>query len=425
MSTHRRGLLAGLGLTALASAAPAVAQTPPTAPKPPLAERLAAEAAKHRLAVSFDGDTVSGPGLDRILQEARAARFLLLGEEHGVAQAPILSQAVFKALAPSGYSRLAIEVSPPAARALDEAATGGVEGLKRFAADHPPGPAFYTMAEEARMLAAVRAAIPGPEPVLLGLDYEVLQDRLLIGRLEAAAPASARAPLAALKAASDKAWAAYANSRNIGQILPFSGDPALVRAVRAAWPKPDAASWDILETLEQTLAINQHQTAERYFLSNDARAQFNRANWARFWRAEGAKADPARVMLKFGAGHMVRGRSPTEVYDLGSLVSETAVLRGETSFHLLVIPADGGRQAVLNGETLRYDPHPVSTVQEMALQSLQAAALAGSSTLFDLRPLRRLMPGSVTRDADARLSRVIHGFDALLLVAGSTASGNL
>lgn len=425
MTTHRRGLLAGLGLTAIAGAAPAFAQTPAATPKPPLAERLAAEAAKHRLAVRFDGDAVSGPGLDRILEEARAARFFLLGEEHGVAQVPILARALFEALAPSGYSRLGLEVSPPAARVLDEAAAEGVAGLKRFVVDHPPGPAFYTMSEEADLLAAARAAVAGPAPVLLGLDYEVLQDRLLIARLEAVAPASARAPLAALKVASDKAWAAYAASRNIGVILPFSGDPALVRAVRAAWPNPDAASWEILETLEQTLVINQHQTAERYFLSNDVRAQFNRANWARFWRVEGAKAAPARVMLKFGAGHMVRGRSPTEVYDLGSLVSETATLRGESSFHLLVIPADGGRQAALNGETLRYDPYPVSTIEEMALQPLQAAALTGSSTLFDLRPLRRLMPGSVTQSADARLSRIIHGYDALLLVAGSTASGNL
>ncbi len=425
MTTHRRGLLAGLGLTALATAAPAAAQTPPAAPKPTLAERPAAEAAKHRLAVSFDGGAVSGPGLDRILQEARAARFFLLGEEHGVAQVPILAEALFTGLAPSGYSRLAIEISPPAARALDEAAVDGVAGLRRFVADHPPGPAFYTMAEEADLIAAARAAVAGPDPVLLGLDYEVVLDRLLIARLEAAAPASARAPLAALKAAADKAWAAYEASRDISVILTFSGDPALVRAVRAAWPSPDAASREILETLEQTLVINQHQTARRYFQSNDVRAQFNRANWARFWRAEGTKAEPAKVMLKFGAGHMVRGRSPTEVYDLGSLVSETATLRGEHSFHLLVIPADGGQQAGLNGETLRYDSHPVSTIGEMALQPLQAAALTGSSTLFDLRPLRLLMPGSVTQGADARLSRIIHGFEAMLLVAGSTASGNL
>ena len=142
MTTHRRGLLAGLGLTALAAAAPAAAQTPPAAPKPPLAERLATEAAKHRLAVSFDGDAVSGPGLDRILEEARAARFFLLGEEHGVAQVPILAKALFETLAPSGYSRLGLEVSPPAARVLDEAAAEGVAGLKRFVADHPPRPAF-------------------------------------------------------------------------------------------------------------------------------------------------------------------------------------------------------------------------------------------------------------------------------------------
>ncbi|HRD46668.1 MAG TPA: hypothetical protein PLF78_09320, partial [Caulobacter sp.] len=261
-------------------------------------------------------------------------------------------------------------------------------------------------------------------PLLFGLDYEVLADRRLIEALRAKAPASAAAPLRALDEASRAAWATYAGTRDIAGLFTFSGDPQLVRAVRAAWPRPDAASAEILETLEQTLVINQHQTAARYFLSNDSRAQFNRANWVRFWAAEGARRTPPRCLLKFGAGHMVRGRSMTEVYDIGSLVSETAALRGETSFHLLVIPLNGS-QAYLDGKTLTYARADVSTVQEMALEPLAKAALPGVSTLIDLRPLRPLMPASVTQTADPRLARVVHGYDMLLFVDGATASGTL
>jgi len=424
MRPDRRVLLAGLagvgGLTALANAAGAV-ETPL---KPPLPDRLAAEAIKHRLPIAFDGDAVSGPGLDRLVEEGRAARFFLVGEEHGVAQIPALVGRLMTALAPVGYSRLGLEVSPPAAEALDRAARGGIGGLKRLYAEYPPGPAFYTMAEEARMLATVRAAVPGKAPVLCGFDYEVLVDRMLIDGLKARAPASARAPLAALDAASRETWARYETTRDLNGVFPFSGDPALVRAVRAAWPKPDAASAEILEALEQTLIINQHRTEKRWFQSNDSRARFNRANWARFWRVEGARASPPKVMLKFGAGHMVRGRSMTEVYDIGGLVAETAALRGEESFHLLIVPLNG-RQAVLNPATLTYGDAAVSTIEELALEPLAAAAITGVSTLIDLRPLRPLMSASVTRTADPRLTRVVHGYDAVLLVRNARASGNL
>ena len=427
MHPHRRSLLAGLaGLGGLTALAPAVGATEvaPAAAKPPLAERLTGQALNHRLPVAFDGDTVSGPGFDRLIAEGRAARFFLVGEEHGVAQVPALVGRLITALAPAGYSRLGLEVSPPAAEALDRAARGGIGGLKRLYAQHPPGPAFYAMAEEARMLATVRAAVPGKAPVLCGFDYEVLLDRMLIELLKARAPASARPALAALEAASNASWAAYESTHDIGGLFSFSGDPALVRAVQAAWPTPDAASTEVLDTLEQTLVINQHQTEKRWFQSNDSRARFNRSNWARFWRTEGARISPPRVMLKFGAGHMVRGRSMTEVYDIGGLVAETAALRGEESFHLLVVPLDG-RQAVLNPQTLAYGGAPVSTIEELALEPLAAAALPGGSTLIDLRPLRPLMSASVTRTADPRLTRVVHGYDAVLLVRDARASGNL
>lgn len=427
MHPHRRSLLAGLGLTALAAGAASAAEplaTTPAKPRPPLGERLATEAGMHRWPVTFDGDSASGPGFDRLVAEGRASRFFLVGEEHGIAQVPALVGTLMERLKPAGYARLGLEVSPPGVKALDAAARRGLNGLRALYARYPPGAAFYTMAEEARMLARVRALLPGKAPALFGLDYEVLMDRLLIARLKAKAPASARTALAALEAASNASWAAYETTHDIGGLFTFSGDPALVRAVRAAWPGPDAASAEILDTLEQTLVINQHQTEKRYFQSNDSRARFNRANWAKLWAVEGAKANPPRVMLKFGAGHMVRGRSMTEVYDIGGLVAETAALRGEDSFHLLVVPLDG-RQAVLNPTTLAYGDAPVSTIEEMALEPLAAATLSGASTLIDLRPLRPLMSASVTRTADPGLTRVVHGYDAVLFVRGATASGNL
>lgn len=61
MTLDRRGLLTGVGLAGLAAVTPAAAQTtptpaPPSPPKPTLAERLAAEAPRHQIAMDHDGN---------------------------------------------------------------------------------------------------------------------------------------------------------------------------------------------------------------------------------------------------------------------------------------------------------------------------------------------------------------------------------
>ena len=54
-----------------------------------------------------------------------------------------------------------------------------------------------------------------------------------------------------------------------------------------------------------------------------------------------------------------------------------------------------------------------------------AAAYPDTFTLIDLRPWRPLVFGQRHEALDAALVRTIHGFDALLVLTGSTASANL
>jgi hypothetical protein len=56
----------------------------------------------------------------------------------------------------------------------------GLDGLRALFSQPGGEPAFYGMAEEAEMLAAVRKAIPSSQPVLWGTDYEVAGDRQLL-----------------------------------------------------------------------------------------------------------------------------------------------------------------------------------------------------------------------------------------------------
>lgn len=409
------GLVAGSGAVGAQQAQPG----------PGLPERIAARAAEHRHRLDYDGERFSGPAWDILLTEGKKAQFFLLGEEHGIAENPKLAAALFAELAGAGYSKFAIEVSPPMAAALDKAARAGVDGLRAFYATPGNAPAFYTMREEAEMLAAARAAAPGRSALFWGCDYEVGGDRLLVSLLEKKRkPAAATKALAALKQAQSESWAMFAETRSPQYIYSFAGDPALVRAVRDAWPAADAEARWILDTLEETFEINRLWVTQQGWASNERRSAFLRDNFLRYWRAERAAGGKPKVFAKFGASHLVRGRNMVETYDLGALLHEIAAVEGERAFSLLVLPGEGASTAVFNPMEFRYAPSPPREGYREMLGPIGAQAYPDAYTFIDLRPLRPLF-GRLREGVTPEMMRIVHGFDAVLVLSGSTPSENL
>src|SRR6185503_10518496 len=105
-------------------------------------------------------DGPAGRGWDWMVQEARDARFTLIGEEHGVAETAQLAAALFNALRGSGYSRMAIELSPIIAQDIEAAARrDGVQGIVDFFARPDTWSPFY-LREEAQFVADIVKTAP-------------------------------------------------------------------------------------------------------------------------------------------------------------------------------------------------------------------------------------------------------------------------
>lgn len=388
-----------------------------------LDEQLTQSAAENRYRLEYADGAFSGPAWEKLLQEARAAQFFLLGEEHGIAENAQFVAALFKELTSAGYSKVAIEVSPPIAAKLDRVLReDGLEGLRALYATPGGEPAFFGMKEEAEFIAAARDAVKGRAPVLWGADYEVAGDRQLIAMLGAKRkPGDAEDALAALRQASDQSWTKYFKTGGPQFIFSFSGDPELVRAVKAAWPRRDAeASW-ILDTLEETLEINKLWVTGNGWASNERRGAFLRSNFLRHWSAEREKGNTPKVFAKFGASHLVRGRNNSETYDLGALLPELAEIHGGKTFSVLVLPGAGAMTAVLNPTDFSYVPAPAKDGYAQGIGPVTHAAYENAFTLIDLRPLRPLLGFGAT-DASENLKRTVHGFDMLLVMSGSTPS---
>jgi hypothetical protein len=374
-------------------------------------------------------DGPAGRGWDWLVQEARDARFTLIGEEHGVAETAQFSAALFKALRGSGYSRIAVELSPIIAQDIEAAARrNSLQGIVNFFSVPGAFGVVYELREEAQFLAAVINAAPRSERVLWGLDRELFSDRYLISKLEARAPRGARESLARLKEASTNAWARHQQNPSPENLFIFSQGPAVVSAVRAAWPNPDRESDTILRTLEESLAINAVARTGSAWASSQRRAQWNRSNLAARVRKERGLGGPPKVMLKFGYNHMIRGANYFNVFDLGAMTDEVASLEGGLAFHILVLPGPGSRQAVFGpGRSfvpVSSDDFDEFRAGDQRLTRVLSNANATGHEVIDLRALRPLaMRGLEGWNPD--VIRTIHGYDAAVIWKGARASSSL
>lgn len=389
----------------------------------PIAAALTKGATDQRSRLNFDGESFSGPAWDTLLAEGRDAQFFLLGEEHGIAENPKLAAALYLELAKSGYERLVIEISPTMAAKLDTATrTGGIDGLRSLYAEPGGEPAFFGMKEEAEMLVAVRTASSNAKSAFWGVDYEVLGDRQLIAALtEMPKPAAAEKELVKLTAAADALWAKHKETGDPKFIFSFAGDPKLVRSVCDAWPERNAEASHILHTLEETLEINALFLSGQNWSSNARRAELIRKNFLQYWLAEAGQGNVPRLMAKMGASHLVRGRSNSEAFDLGTLLPELAAINGGHVFSLLVLPGAGAMTAVFDPVKLTYNPAPAKDGYANDVSLLTAAAYSDGFTLIDLRPLRGIK-GLTRASINPNLLRTIMGYDMMLVMSGSTAS---
>ncbi len=238
MKINRRDLLFAGGLSLLGGTRafgyrPSRAQSQNSGSGP---ARLLDALQRNRLPITMS-PSPAGAGWDWIVKEARDARFTLIGEEHGVAETAQLTAALFNALRGSGYSRMAIEVSPIIAQDIEAAARrNGLRGILDFFAAPDTWNPMY-LREEAQLFAAVVNAVPRSEQVLWGLDRELFSDRYLISKLESKVPPRARESFARLKEASTNAWARHKENPSPENLFIFSQDPAVVSAVRTAFER--------------------------------------------------------------------------------------------------------------------------------------------------------------------------------------------
>jgi hypothetical protein len=289
-----------------------------------------------------------------------------------------------------------------------------------FQRDYFPGAPFYRWREDAALLRTAVAAAGGGGGVLWGLDYDIVGDRYALRRLRDIAPnAAARAAAESAIARADSALAQALATQNPGLLMMFGGADDWYAPLRQAYaPEAGSEADRIIHLLQETREINGYWGRGQGYQSNYARAQLNKRQFMRHLReATERDGQMPRVMMKFGASHMVRGRTFTQVFDLGTLASEIADVHGGRSFGVLMLGGAGTLHAMIDPRAFTTAEAPVDMATEAWAKPFFDAADPQRWTVFDLRPIRAGIPRLGTLPDE--MLQVLYGFDAVVVLSGS------
>ena len=377
-----------------------------------------------RLAITLDNGTLSGPGAAPLLQASRQAQYVLLGEDHGVAEIARFSSAYFNALAPAGFTTLVTETGPVVASALEGMLkrADAVTAIGQFDAAYPDAIAFYAMRQEAEMLAGFALAA-GPRFEHWGIDQEFIGTAkyLIAQMLSQPVNPAARAKLEALRQMEAVAYQKAAATGNPLEYLMLSASDEELASLRPllAGPKEQTAL-GLLDALLESRAIYQKSASK---VPGD-RDLSNRLRLALLKRTLASRLgmQEQKLVVKVGANHAYKGFNPLNNRDVGNFLAERAEGQGHTSLHLIVLAAKG-TQLRFAGAGKPYQPAQIELDSSAFKLLASAGATDGSWSLFDLRSLRpdsRKLAGG-----DIEMFNLINGYDFALLIPEGSASAQL
>jgi hypothetical protein len=377
----------------------------------------------NRYPLELREDRLGGPGGAQLLEGARTARFVLIGEEHGVAETPQLIRALLTDLRPRGFDTFAIEVSPLQGQRLD-AMRGGprlTERMDTLLATWRTTIPFYGLEEERALLLSALQPLEGGRPMRIwGLDYDVNGDIYFLEELERLASPSARPAIQRARMLADRGLEAMANQGDPSQLFAWSAPDSAFEALRTALgPRAPARARAIVDVFQTTARINRLFLAGRVYESNLERSAYLRKNFLARWREGLQSTAPPRVVFKFGGSHMMRGLNYTHTIDIGAAATIVAEGRGERAFSFLVLGGPGTRSARLNPVKGAYEPIGAAEVDARNLAWLRPAVPPNEWVVFDMQSVRRQYVrgrNSLTSDQD----RFLHAYDAIVVLPRST-----
>lgn len=368
--------------------------------------RVAADANVLEIVRHSDG-SLSGAGWDRLIDDGSEAQFFLIGEQHATADIGEISGMIYRALDGHGYDYMAMEVGPYGMAAAEAMLAEREGALRDYIAT--PGNTlvipFLFYSEDLAIVEEAARLSDAPSDIFWGIDQEFIAGGpLLAARLEELARTEVQR-----QAVADFAELTANNPMAVG-----AAQPEEFAALRTAFDTgEDEAALEIVDAILLSNGIYAPFTGRGgpIYPANLRRENYMKDNFLRtFERIETRDGTPPRVFFKFGANHMMRGLSSTNVPALGNFLAEWGRTRDFDVVNIMIDCLGGEMRDPRSGDTR---PCQSYLLEDGSL--IREVAGDAPLTLIDLRPLRALVRRDTDIDAGSRA--LIFGFDYYLGIA--------
>lgn len=386
---------------------------------PDAAKSLEKALVQNRYSINLEGDKPEGEGWKWLTKKAESADIITLGESHGTKEIPNVMGALIKNLKASGnFDRLAIEVSPWTANLMEKRLRNDLDSYKNFLSRYSAAVPFYNWESEGDLLSE---AIKGreEEDVLIGMDqiFSFSTD-LVFDRLKTLA----------------KKDSIFQEIENIRQHLEkkMEENPKL-KALPAAVPPPitmikvetlnklksrfegNDRAQNLLDEVEKSIEIYRMNDTNNY-QSNQIRAQLLRRNLRKGLTKSGELEGVFGLVIKTGAMHAYKGRTPNNALDVGNLAVSLADLTDGKALNVAVICGPGSKGRVFPAGTSPCWPKFLGeTLRDISSQE---------PALFNLAPVHKKMHSGEIK-ASGALKEFLWGFDAVMIIPNANPTSYL
>ncbi len=359
-----------------------------------------------------------GPGWEFLMRECAASEIVAIGEQHGLAEVPIFTAALFEALAKGhDFRYLALENGPWTMHRFGAPPFRGDFGAIEAEVRANPMCLAFAFREELALMAFAGKVSAAKHDPLWGIDQVTGASWHLFAIADALDDEDVSTEVARLAEhvleIEQRRFHGNAAPANLGQAAWISL-PSSIRELErieelcAGQLPPEADAR--LKGLRRSSLIYAHNWAGRIYANNFDRETLIKEIFTERWRtALRRDGTPPKVVVKLGSSHLGRLGNVARVPSLGSYLSGLAGSTGGATFHLAVF-ASAGDLAI--------------STDYPSMQALSAHLAKDVPAVLDLRRLREPALAGEFGELDPWLESLVFGYDAVLFLGTATPITN-
>ncbi|WP_133273065.1 hypothetical protein [Hymenobacter radiodurans] len=372
---------------------------------------------RNHYSLTQNGPQFSGPGWEKLQHDIQISQFVLVGEDHGMAQIPVFTTAVARELKPAVYVSEVDEYQAQEVTRL----TAQPALPTAFERQHPGALSFFSWAEEfelARYLRSQQVILMGIEQV--GGAFSGRLFELLAAEVKSKPAKLYLQQRAVAYQARDRASMVGNTNTGTMSFLRQSGIDSLRSFTKMESPKVQKMVRDFVASY--TIYQAQRQRTG----GHQERINLMKRNLLQGLQAYSQRPSQPlpKMLFKFGASHMARNLSPwAGISDVGNLVTNLADAQDQKSLHIMIMGKQGTQVAGENPDDFSKNVAPYSYAEEAYLKPFLPATNAAWNVV-DLRPTRRAILTDKLQVTNQKLEAIILGYDYIVIIPETTASHN-